>query len=163
MRKALWFIPVLFLFVAIVAPCARADSVTFTCVPTYVLCTDAAPTAPDVTFPSPMLDITWDSPSSNISMPALPSGWLDTNSYSWIESNMYFIIYDLSLPGIPEVGSSSQFITSDTPVPDQGGTLVFTPATASTPEPGTVTLMLLGIGLVLVMRKRIGLCHSQGT
>jgi hypothetical protein len=48
-------------------------------------------------------------------------------------------------------------------VEDEGGALLFTPATASTPEPGTVTLMLVGIGLVLVMRKRIGLCHSQGT
>jgi hypothetical protein len=32
--------------------------------------------------------------------------------------------------------------------------LTFTPVTA--PEPSSVTLMLAGVGLVLVMRKRIG-------
>ena len=84
MRKTMWMIFALLLG-AIVAPCARADSVTFTCVATaYVSCPVAAPTAPNVTFPSPTLDITWDSQTVDIT---LLSGWLDTDSYSWFESN----------------------------------------------------------------------------
>lgn len=95
MRKTMWMILTLLLG-AIVAPCARADSVTFACVATeFVSCTVAAPTAPDVTFPSPTLVITWDSQTFDLT---LLSGWLDTDSFSWFESNEMFIISDISQP-----------------------------------------------------------------
>lgn len=152
MPKTMWMILTLLLG-AIVAPCARADTVTFTCLD---LCLAAAPTAPDVTFPSPSLVITFDSQTLDLT---LPSGDIDTDAYTWFTSNNFFFIFDETTPGAPgEVVDNSEFVE------DEGGSVVFTPsATVPTPEPGTVTLMLVGIGLVLVMRKRIGLCHSQGT
>jgi hypothetical protein len=154
MRKALWFIPVLFLLLAIVTPCARADSVTFTCT---AMCLAPVPTAPDVTFPSPTLDITFDSQTLDLT---LSSEDVDTDAFTWFTSNNQFIISDNNVLGF--MGTSGVADNSEE-VEDEGGALLFTPATASTPEPGTVTLMLVGTGLVLVMRKRIGLCHSQGT
>ncbi len=154
----MWMILTLLLG-AIVAPCARADSVTFTCVATeYVGCPAAAPTAPDVTFPSPALDITFDSQTIDLT---LPSYDVDTDTYTWATSNNLFIISDTD----QAFGMGANAPDVSTYVEDEGGTLVFGPSSGSTatPEPGTSTLMLLGIGLVLVMRKRLGLCHSQGT
>ena len=153
MRKALWFIPVLFLLLAIVTPCARADSVTFTCT---AMCLAPVPTAPDVTFPSPTLDITFDSQTLDLTLPGYD---VDTDSFNWFTSNNLFIVADND----QLYGQGSSVADNSEAVEDEGGVLLFTTAPASTPEPGTVTLMLLGIGLVLVMRKRIGLCHSQGT
>ena len=155
MRKSLFIIPALFMVAALVAPCARADSVTFTCVATeFVPCTVAAPTAPNVTFSSSgtTLDITWDSQKFDIT---LPSGWLATDSFTWFASNNLFIISNTSLGVSPPVEASIN--TNSPDVNDESGALTFTPGTVSTtPEPGTITLMLLGIGLVwLVMRKRI--------
>jgi hypothetical protein len=150
MRKAMWMTLALLLG-AIVAPCARADGVTFTCMATeFVPCSVAAPTAPDVTFPSPTLVITWDSQTFDLT---LPSGWLATNSFSWFASNDLFIISDLSLGLSPPV--EFPINTNSPDVNDENGKLTFTGATASTPEPGTITLMLVGIGLVCVMRKGI--------
>ena len=136
----------------IVAPCARADTVTFTC---SAFCLAAVPTAPDVTFQSPTLVITFDSQTLDLT---LPSEDLDTDTYTWFTSNNFFIISDIDQP----FGLGASVPDNSEAVEDEGGTLVFTPATVATPEPGTVTLMLVGIGLVLVMRKRIGLCHSLG-
>ncbi len=159
MRKALWIVPALLVFATVVAPCARADAVTFTCVATeYSPCTVATPTAPDVTFPSPTLDITWDSQTFEVT---LLSSWLDTDSFSWFESNNLFIINDLSQPLTPSVYNSEPINTNSPPVNDQGGTLSFNSATASAPEPGTFSLMLIGLGslgLTIVMRKRIAQC-----
>ena len=157
MRKAMWMILTLLLG-AIVAPCARADSVTFTCVATEFVPCVAPPTAPDVTFPSPTLDITWDSQTFDLT---LPSGWLDTDSFSWFASNNLFFINDTSLGLSPPVEASIN--TNSPDVNDESGTLTFTPATAATPEPGTSALMLLGIGLILLVGKRIARGLPQAT
>ena len=154
MPKTMWMILTLLLG-AIVAPCARADSVTFTC---SEFCLAAVPTAPDVTFPSAALVITFDSQILDLTLPIYD---VDTDAYLWFTSNNFFIISDTDQTLHFDLGASVADNSED--VEDEGGTLVFTPATVSTPEPGTVTLMLVGIGLVSVMRKRIGLCHSLGT
>lgn len=158
MRNTMWVILTLLLG-AIVAPCVRADTVTFTCTAN---CAAPAPTAPDVTFASPTLDITFDGQSLSLT---LPSQDVDTDTYTWFTSNNLFIIADTDQSF--DLGANVADISGGedgyTVVEDEGGTLTFTSPTASTPEPGTVTLMMVGIGLVLVMRKRIGLCHSQGT
>jgi hypothetical protein len=120
------------------------------------MCLAPVPTAPDVTFPSPTLDITFDSQTLDLTLPGYD---VDTDSFNWFTSNNLFIVADND----QLYGQGSSVADNSEAVEDEGGVLLFTTAPASTPEPGTVTLMLLGIGLVLVMRKRIGLCHSQGT
>ena len=163
MRKMMWMILALLLG-AVVAPCVRADSVTFTCT---AECLAAVPTAPDVTFPSPALVISFDNQTLDLT---LPSYDLDTDTYTWFTSNNFFIISDTSQTSEFDLGGdvaddSGGNNPGDAVVEDMGGNLSFNNTTppVSTPEPGTVTLMLVGIGLVLVMRKRIGLRHSQGT
>jgi len=163
MRKTMWMILALLLG-AIVAPCVRADSVTFTCTancPADV----PAPTALNVTFPSPALVISFDNQTLHLT---LPSQDLDTNTYTWFTSNNQFIISDTNQAfdlGASVADDSGGNVVGDAVVEDMAGNLSFNNSTppVPTPEPGTVTLMLAGIGLVLVMRKRIGLCHSQGT
>jgi hypothetical protein len=150
MRKAMWVILTLVLG-AIAVPCAHADGVTFTCVPTVFVPCVAAPTAPNVTFPTPTtLVITWDGQTFDIT---LPSGWLDTNTFIWFASNDQFIITDTSLGLSPPAEATIN--TNSPDVNDESGTLTFTQGTPAMPEPGTVALMLVGVGLVFVIRKRI--------
>jgi len=145
MRKSLWI--VLALLVVSGAPVAHADSfsVTFT--------SDVAlPTAMDVTFPSPTLDITWQGTAFTI---AFPSSFLPGDRYGWGSaedmSAFRMLITDFTL--IQSVSSNN------VPLPAGfvlgAGNLTFTP-TAAAPEPSSVALMLLGVGFLFLMRKRIG-------
>lgn len=161
MRKTMWMILALLLG-AVVAPCVRADSVTFTCY-TLGVCVVAPPTAPDVTFSSSgtTLDITWYSQTFDVT---LPGDWSDTDSMYWGASNSEFIIgdnnhvFDLE----PYVYPINTTLPSGAGI-SEGGPLTFTSGSVPTPEPGTSALMLLGIGLVLVMRKRIARGYPQAT
>jgi hypothetical protein len=167
MRRTLWTIPLLLMVITILLPCARADSVTFSCTgdnnnenptppPFYGPCLVAAPTAPDVTFPGPTLVVTWFSQTFDI---ALTSTWLDSDSYSWLASNSSFIIFDNTQSGLSVYAYPINTNLSIGGGAVQGlsefGTLTFTPGTVPAPEPGTGFLMLLGVGLVLVMGKHI--------
>jgi hypothetical protein len=173
MRKSLWIISALLVFAAIAAPCVRADSATFTCTGDsndgfpYGPCLEATPTAPDVTFSTTgtTIDVSWYTAANPAPIAVtLPGTWNDTDLYSWFASNDSFIIFDHSI-----LPTGSTYGDADTNLPSgaglsEFGTLAFNggSSTASAPEPGTVTLMLVGIGLVLVMRKRIacGLPHA---
>ena len=155
MRKTISVILTL-LIGAIVAPCAHADTVTFTCTqdcPVGV----AVPTAPDVTFSSPMLVITFDNQTLDLTLPPQDS---DGDTYLWFTSNNYFIISDTDQAfdlGGDVADDSGGNLAGDAVVEDMGGDLSFnntTPPVVS-PEPGTVSLGLIGMGLVLLMRKRI--------
>ena len=171
MRKALWISTALLLFAAIVAPCVRADTATFTCPEDLSNpapgnpCFEAAPTAPDVTFSSSgtPIDITWYGQAIDL---VLPGDWTDSDTYYWGASNQDFIIgidrftFDVE-PGDYPI---------DTTLPtgagiSEGGAIIFGPNSppVGTPEPGTITLTLVGIGIVSVMRKRIarGLPQSR--
>lgn len=153
-KVSMWMVLTLLLG-AIVAPCVRADSVTFTCYTTGG-CVAAPPTAPDVTFSASgtTLDITWYSQTFDLT---LPSDWSDTDSMYWGASNSDFIIGDNNhLADLePSVYPINTTLPSGAGI-SEGGMIIFTPGTvAPTPEPGTSALMLLGTGLVLVMRKLI--------
>jgi hypothetical protein len=156
MRKSLW-IMLAALLVAIAAPSARADSftATFSCSGT---CVGGTPTAPDVTFPAPVIDVTWNGLLFQITLlydapsPLDDFTWTGYNDYYRTTLLQYIDITDLttgvtwSSTGIGSFasGKSSQAT----------GALAF--AAVATPEPSSYALMLLGVGLVFVLRKRIG-------
>ena len=147
------------LMVVVAAPNAHADSspVTFTC---NAPCT-SVPTAPSVTFPSPTLDITWDTVNVDITLNFADAA---SDSYTWsaqivhdsagpaggLEFNIFDITTGDSFIGFPPI-----ILAVSPPDASDSGTLSFT-AVAATPEPGSVTLMLAGIGCLLVLRKRMG-------
>jgi len=143
MRKSFWI--VLALLVASSAPVAHADSfsVAFTCTG----CTGAAPTAGDVTFPSPTLDIMFEGADFSIT---LPSNFAPGDSYSWFSKGFVgdgFSITDGTL-GVP-VGVIVPFPPSAT-----GGAGTVTFSSVSAPEPSSLALLPLGFGALLAMRKR---------
>lgn len=151
MRKSFWIILAALLMI-IAAPRAQADTVTFTCTGESGggPCLVAVPTAPDVAFPGPTLDIKWN--SQEIAL-GLPIAWPDSDSYIWFASNNAFFIFNLSLT--PE-GTVSVVINTDGL--SEGGKVIFGAGSVAAPEADTVTLLLIGIGLlglIMVMRKRM--------
>jgi len=114
------------------------------------------PTAPDVTFPSPTtMDVTFGNTSDGtITSVAIPSGDAAGDAYSWSAQNVLtsvsFILSDVTNGGT--TFSCDGFVDRTGAL--SCGTLSF--AVVAAPQPSSVALMLLGVGLVLVMRKRIG-------
>lgn len=146
--------------IMIAAPCSLADTVTFTCVGDNNLgaCQEANPTAPDVTFAGPTLDISWYHQTFDVTF--TNSSWLASDSYSWLASNSGFFISDDSAAGF------SAFTTGiNTNLPNgkglsEFGTLAFATGTGTgtgpvgAPEPGTLALLFLGVAGVGFMRQR---------
>lgn len=166
MRRTKWIVLIL-LLVVVAAPCVRADSVTFTCTGDNGfggVCQEAAPTAPDVTFPGPTLEISWYTAANPSPFAVtLPSAWLDTQSYTWFASNDFFFITNLSLQQTLTTAITSTYLPGDVGL-SEFGTLTFTPGTVAAPEPSTSAMLLLGVlGLVLVMGKRIARGLPQAT
>src|SRR5260370_42548987 len=165
MRKSLWIVPVLLLIAFLGAPSAHADSYTpnFTCTGT---CAVAPPTAPDVSFPSPAIMETWFVvgvyiPPIALALPATDS---PTDTYTWSNTNdilatppfVSLTITDITTGAVTSV--TETYNVSFARFTDSGN-LTFT----AVPEPGTVSLILIGIGLVFVMRKRIAWGLRQAT
>jgi hypothetical protein len=161
MRKSFWI--VLALLIVASAPVAHADTFapTFTCTPCVNPTT--APTAPDVTFPSPtMLDIDLDGLLFAIT---LPSGSLPGDKYNWSASTTCSLITFLCNVGFFIVDQTQNTQPGDTVdnLPFStfvlaSGELTFT-SVAAAPEPSSLALIPLGLGALLVMRKRLG--HSR--
>jgi hypothetical protein len=176
MRKNSKWVVLAVLLVAIGAPNAQADSYTptFTCTGTCV----SLPTAPGVTFPSPTtIQVTWngflfDIPIVNPLPPPLSPPLplpLPTDSYEWsatvetcsqcaITGFVAVIgIVDLDIATSPtshqEYGDFIENVSGPSVL--DSGTLSF--ASVATPEPNSVALVLPGVGLLWVMRKRIAL------
>ena len=150
MRKSLWIM--LAVLVVAVAPVAHADSfsVTFT---SFGLNPVPPPTAMDVTFPSPTLDITWQGSAFTFTFPA---NFLPGDQYGWSSTQMGFFTAFMTIDDSTQsqkINSNSVFMLPGFVFDD--GSLTFTPTTAA-PEPSSIALMLLGVGLVFGMRKRIG-------
>jgi hypothetical protein len=159
----LLLILVTLLMVVVAAPNAYADSspVTFTC---NAPCT-SVPTAPNVTFPSPTLVITWDTVSVDI-----PLNFADapSDTYTWSAQIVHdsvgpagglgFSILDVTtgdfFSGFPPI-----ILSISPPNASDSGTLSFT-SVAATPEPSSLALMLSGVGLVFAMRKRFSGLHQ---
>jgi hypothetical protein len=170
MRKSLWIIALL--FAAIGAPNAHADSYDplFSCTAAINGCTTTGsngvplfPSAAPVSFPAPTLIVTMDGASFAFSFQST-ARYSDNYTWSMYELFQY-------VPGTYAVGmtitdstfpSFSMDLVSVT-IPNvlnpddlfKSGDLTFLPT--STPEPSSIALMLAGIGLVLVIRKRFPL------
>lgn len=157
MRKTFCIISVL-LISAIGAPRAHADSYnpTFTCSGTCV----SIPTAPAVSFPAPTtITETWDSLVFTITLPA---GDLPTDMYQWTvdaknTNSVTATILDQRTLDRP----FDQLLMPPPIATLDYGSLTFT--LVATPEPPTGSLMLVGIGLVLLLRKRNSRGHQLAT
>jgi hypothetical protein len=133
------------------APNAHADSytATFTCTGT---CVAPLPTAPDVSFPTADLavTVTWNSELFSLLISNSPK---PNDFFIWIAdespgNNSFEIEDDFS-------GKLSiQFLScpSCTAAFADVGRVTFSPV--ATPEPGSLALILSGVGLLFAMRKR---------
>jgi len=134
---------------------ADTYTVTFACTSCAAL-----PTAPNVTFPSPMIVESWDTANANVTNEIdLLAGDNPDDTYTWEN--------DILPDPMPELADYTLSITDTTtgdsefasgtvgigdPVFQSGtdtGTLTFSP----TPEPATTACMLAGIGALLLTKK----------
>jgi hypothetical protein len=166
MRETLWVVSVLFLLMTIGAPNAHADSITNGTINFTVSSGSPAPTGSfsfdNTTNAFTSVEVEWDgggflfSPLFGIVVPPT------TTSGSWsaagpsVTFNQFGpAIFALFIgPTTLSTFSPSAFTDFTDPNAIAGGT--FTLTSVATPEPSSVALMLLGVGLVFVMRKRIG-------
>jgi hypothetical protein len=169
-KKLLCVVPALLLFAMIGAPNAHADSYTptFSCTPPvssdfgcYFISNGY--TAPNVSFPSPTVQVTVDSDIYNVTLSA---GDSPTDSYSYLFAeeegpgtppnliNSYgsLLIDDLTTG---TTNSATNFLGNFTVGDDVGdGTLTFSPLSSATPEPASIVLILLGVGLIFFLTRK---------
>jgi len=160
MRKLLW-IMLAVMVVAVSAPNAHGDGFTptITCTglpvaactpPPFAIFTPGAPVGTvEIGLPSVGISISMD----------LNSGGAPTDTFDWAlgtgsAGGVNEFILDVNTGqgiGVPFTCAS---ISSVPGLHCGDGTLTFTPVAA--PEPSSVALMLLGVGILFVMRKRVG-------
>lgn len=167
MLKSLWIVAVLLLFAAIGGSNAQADTLftytyTYTPVPGSTFSFTTVALDPAVALGTPQTGIITSSFTGFYSGTVLVAYELDGSTPLAPGANLLTQVTGGPLLGPPEdFFSPSDYTTAGTyvgacadncpvgsPVTD---TLTVTP----TPEPSTCGLMMLGIGLVLVMRKRL--------
>ena len=166
MKKLLCLVPVVMLFAVIGTPNARADSydATFTCSSCF-----ATPEIPSgVTFPTPTtFTITYGPITFSDFILSAPDAPTDT--YEWSTAGFQCCASNDN----PPINSQEFYITDETDgvtstgtwegtqLGNGNGSLTFSPASAATPEPAPVFLMLLGVGLMFLMRKRFVFCAPR--
>jgi len=148
------------MILAVGAPVAHADSYTaeFMCTGT---CASVPTESSPVTFPAPDFPaLSFFDVFVDIQLPGLSDA--PGNSYTWtfypaVPGSGILVITDTTtgdsenvdpVTGLPMNANSMET-----------GTLTF----VATPEPGSAALMLLGVGLVFLMRKPLGLPLPQAT
>jgi len=147
MRKSVWILALL--VGAFGASSAYADSfdASFTCTTS---CVDV-PTDPGVIFPGPIIPISFFNQSFTITLNNYDN---PTDTFDWSigtnGSNWDFVITDVT-NGYSNSGPSYQYDPSGG-TPYGNGCVNFN----TVPEPGSVALLLLGVGMVFVARKRMG-------
>jgi len=146
MRKSLWIIPLL--FAAIVVPYANADSITDPTVITKFECCNGAK------VPIHDLEITFNAPITtfihNLGLKCTSKGQ-GTGTVT-VTCTDAISVGDIVVTGETSTGKFAFAFWTDA----NGANVATATPTPATPEPATDGLMLLGIGLVFVMRKRIG-------
>ena len=161
MRRSLWLVPALLVVGS--APVARADPFTYAYTDTLhsVSWTTEAISAVTMETTVPAADLTPTSTSGGgFAGCTITSVVLDTVA---LGPGAGATETDLSGSGCPgAIVNNDQFALTDYSTPGTYvgsiGTMVVT-AVATTPEPSSVALMLLGVGILFVMRKRMG--HSR--
>ena len=140
------------------APNAHADSFT----PTFT-CTQAGgctflPTAPDVSFPSPaIMLVSWD--TFLFSFNFANTGAAPTDGFTWTatyDPSTLTATFDVTDPVAVLKNQVQQLQSQTNQLTGAGGrgALSFSAAATPIPEPSSLVLMLSGVGLVFVMRKR---------
>ena len=155
MRKSLW-IMLAALVVAIGAPRAHADSVyaiSFSGDASVVGSNLLDYNSTSMEFTTPSLEVMFDGFTITLATTST-SGVSPNDPFTWaiggggcdcfaaITDVSPFVFFPIYLGSVPQA------------VGFNGGSVTFTAVTA--PEPSSIALMLLGVGLVFVMRKRIG-------
>jgi PEP-CTERM motif len=146
MRKSLWIIP--FLFAAIAVPYANADSITDPSVITKFKCCDGAK------VPIHDLEITFNAPITgfidNLGLDCTTKG-VGTGTVA-VTCRNAIPVGDIVVTSETSDGKFLFAFWTDANGAKVATATIVTP----TPEPATGGLMLLGIGVLLITRKRIG-------
>jgi hypothetical protein len=161
MRKSLWIILAV-LLVAIAAPNAYADSFTDGTFSFTVTSGSPPPTGSFVydntTSTWKSFTIDWDGAIFNFA-PLIPDPADVAPTGSWCAEAPVFHASSCTTPATFSLNSlmadPNQFSFTDGGAL-ANGTYILTETVVGTPEPSSVALMLLGVGLLFVMRKRIG-------
>ena len=161
MRKSL---PLIFAILCVVLGTPSSPATSYT--PIFVLgganglWPAIIPTAaPDVTFPFADLQFTWESTNFGFyNVVGVGGVFFNPNDvYQWFGSTngsnfADFSITDLTTGSVDAYRTMDCFACIGTNVHSDFGPLTFAPVT--TPEPSSVALMLAGLGVLLVTRKR---------
>jgi hypothetical protein len=164
MRKSFWI--VLALLVVGGAQVAHADSFTYAYTDTKFGFSWTTEAISAVTMPTtvPTADLTATSTSGLSAGCTISSVVLDSPGLGVVGVGRTDTFFNPPFPcGLGGIDSDDRFTLTDYSTPGTyagapGNTLVVT-AVATTPEPSSVALMLLGVGILFVTRKRMG--HSR--
>jgi len=143
MRKSIWIL--VLAAAALCVPTARADGfdASFTCTNS---CIDV-PTDPLVIFPSPTIPISFFSQTFTITLNSLDA---PTDHYQWsvvLNGSVWSLLITDLTRGTSN--GSSWFSWGSNPAPYGSGDMNFD----SVSEPSSISLLLLGLGMLLVVQK----------